>query len=133
MSGRVSLPFLVESPEKLRGFVTVAPVDSEKYVEKYDVIQVRFSHTHFCGSFLPSLSLSPGADTDSVWGAGQKVGGVVFQTPGAPPPPLHSGLTCCRACSLHDQPQTLAQHPVQLFELLVKFVCEVVITLQNGV
>ncbi|CAI8044311.1 Protein ABHD14B [Geodia barretti] len=40
MSGRFSLPFLTESPDKMRGFVPVAPVDSDKFSDKYESIQV---------------------------------------------------------------------------------------------
>ena len=41
MSGKFSLPFLVEYPEKVKGFVPVAPVGTGKFVDKYPSIKVR--------------------------------------------------------------------------------------------
>ena len=40
MSGRLSLPFLTSHPDMVRGFVPVAPVATETYIDKYPSIQV---------------------------------------------------------------------------------------------
>ena len=44
MSGRLSLPLLTEHPQSLRGFVAIAPVNTDKYVDKYAGIKV---HVNF--------------------------------------------------------------------------------------
>ena len=41
MSGRFSLPFLVSHPEKVKGYVPVAPVSTEMYVESFSSIKVQ--------------------------------------------------------------------------------------------
>ena len=42
MSGRFSLPFLISHPEKVKGYVPVAPVMTENYVEDFPSIHVRY-------------------------------------------------------------------------------------------
>ena len=53
MSGKYSLPYLVAHPEKVKGYVPVAPVGTEEYVDRYSSIIV--SHLSF--SFILFISL----------------------------------------------------------------------------
>ena len=48
MSGRFSLPFVVEHPERVKGFIPVAPVQTEKFVDKFAKV--------FVSAFPPSSS-----------------------------------------------------------------------------
>lgn len=41
MSGRFSLPFLISHPENVKGYVPVAPVATENYVDMFPSINVR--------------------------------------------------------------------------------------------
>jgi len=40
MSGRYSLPFLVTHPDRLNALITVAPVDTALYADKYSQLTV---------------------------------------------------------------------------------------------
>ena len=40
MSGSVSLPFLIAHPEKVKGYIPVAPVYTGKYASHYSAIKV---------------------------------------------------------------------------------------------
>lgn len=40
MSGMYSLPFLVEHPERVKGYVPIAPIGTEKYARKFPQIFV---------------------------------------------------------------------------------------------
>ena len=40
MSGRVSLPFFTTHPEKVKGYIPVAPVNTGRYKSNYPTIQV---------------------------------------------------------------------------------------------
>jgi abhydrolase domain-containing protein 14 len=40
LSGKISLPFLVKYPEKVKGFMPIAPVDTENYVKEFPSITV---------------------------------------------------------------------------------------------
>ena len=42
MSGKFSLPFLMEYPEKVKGFIPVAPVGTGTFVDKYPSVKVRY-------------------------------------------------------------------------------------------
>ena len=40
LSGKISLPFLVKYPEKVKGFMPIAPVGTENYVKEFPSITV---------------------------------------------------------------------------------------------
>lgn len=40
MSGRFSLPFLTSHPDRVKGYVPVAPVSTERYKDKFPSIEV---------------------------------------------------------------------------------------------
>ena len=42
MSGFISLPFLTAHPEKVKGYIPVAPVNTGKYMSEYASIKVSF-------------------------------------------------------------------------------------------
>ncbi len=54
MSGTYSLPFLVDHPERVKGYVPVAPVETEKYISKFSKIFV--SIHNFFGIILCMLN-----------------------------------------------------------------------------
>lgn len=46
MSGRFSLPYLVSHPDKVGGYVPVAPVSTESHTDKFPSIQVRLRYLY---------------------------------------------------------------------------------------
>jgi len=53
MSGRFSLPFLVKHPERVKGYIPVAPVNTEQFVDKFANI---FVSVFIEKCFLPTPS-----------------------------------------------------------------------------
>lgn len=53
MSGKFSLPYLVSHPNRVKGYVPVAPGNTESYIEEFPSIKVRRPRPHFPPPPLP--------------------------------------------------------------------------------